>query len=73
MKVIGQAIAREVGQYPVSPTGACDLIQPGRQFDVYDKHGVPTWADEVVEAPAPTPAPSKPTKGPKPPAAADIA
>lgn len=65
MKVIGQAIARELGQYPVSPAGACALIEPGERFDVYDLHGVPAWADEVVEKVEPPPPPAKPPKLPK--------
>lgn len=62
MKVIGRAVAREVGQYPVNAAGSCDLIEPGREFDVYEVHGVPGWAEEVV-ADAPKAPAKKAAKG----------
>lgn len=71
MKVIGQAIARELGQYPVNPTGACALIEPGQVFDVYEGPGLPAWADEVVprQAQADEVVPSEPARRAKAPKA----
>lgn len=66
MKVIGQAVAREMGQYPVNPAGACALIEPGQVFDVYDTPGLPAWADKVVKRKAQPQEPAEP-------AASDIA
>lgn len=68
MKVIGQAVARSRGQYPVLDSGACALIEPGQTFDIFDSPGLPAWADEV-----PPPEPPRQLKARKTPAVTDIA
>ncbi len=50
MKVTGRAIAKADGYYPVSETGACDIIKAGQEFDLYEGHdGESPWFERVAK------------------------